>query len=146
MYKNCLNCGRKYYATRSNQMYCGKNCRVDSYKLHCDLILPIKKQWFDMIKNGTKKEEYREIKPYWAKRFAKYFGRFYNTREIPDVDGNIPKYVWSNEKMVVRFRNGYGSNVPEIHCEVSIREDYGKEEWGAVPGVKYYVLMIHRVL
>ena len=33
------------------------------------LMLPIKKKWFDMIKNGEKKEEYREIKPYWKSRF-----------------------------------------------------------------------------
>ena len=26
------------------------------------LTLPIKKQWFDMILSGEKKEEYREIK------------------------------------------------------------------------------------
>ena len=35
------------------------------------LILPIKKKWFDMIKLGEKKEEYREIKPYWTKRLLK---------------------------------------------------------------------------
>ena len=35
------------------------------------LTLPIKKKWFDMIKSGEKKEEYREIKPYYDIRFAK---------------------------------------------------------------------------
>lgn len=35
------------------------------------LILPIKKKWFDMILLGQKKEEYREIKPYWTTRFEK---------------------------------------------------------------------------
>jgi len=29
------------------------------------LRLTIKKEWFDMIQSGEKKEEYREIKPYW---------------------------------------------------------------------------------
>ena len=33
------------------------------------LTLPIKKKWFDMIKSGEKKEEYREIKPYYVSRF-----------------------------------------------------------------------------
>ena len=33
------------------------------------LTLPIKKKWFDMILSGEKKEEYREIKPYWFIRF-----------------------------------------------------------------------------
>lgn len=32
------------------------------------LILPIKKQWFDMIRREEKKEEYRENKPYWTTR------------------------------------------------------------------------------
>lgn len=33
------------------------------------LTLPIKKKWFDMILSGEKKEEYREIKPYYERRF-----------------------------------------------------------------------------
>lgn len=33
------------------------------------MILPIKKKWFDMIRSGEKKEEYREIKPYYDSRF-----------------------------------------------------------------------------
>ena len=38
------------------------------------LTLPIKKKWFDMILYGKKKEEYREIKPYYNSRFAKALG------------------------------------------------------------------------
>ena len=38
------------------------------------LILPIKKKWFDMILSGEKKEEYREIKPYYTTRFANLLG------------------------------------------------------------------------
>lgn len=34
------------------------------------LRLTICKKWFDMIVAGTKKEEYREIKAYWAKRLT----------------------------------------------------------------------------
>jgi len=33
-----------------------------------DLILPIKKKWFDMILSGDKKEEYRDMKPFYDKR------------------------------------------------------------------------------
>lgn len=32
------------------------------------LILPIKRKWFDMILPGEKKEEYRDIKPYYDTR------------------------------------------------------------------------------
>lgn len=33
------------------------------------LHLTLNKKWFDMIAAGVKKEEYREIKPYWERRF-----------------------------------------------------------------------------
>ena len=36
------------------------------------LTLPIKKEWFDMIASGTKKEEYRDITPYYEARLGKY--------------------------------------------------------------------------
>lgn len=35
------------------------------------LTLAIKKEWFDMIASGVKREEYREIKPYYDSRFNK---------------------------------------------------------------------------
>ena len=36
------------------------------------LHLNLKKKWFDLIDKGIKKEEYREIKPYWEKRLVDY--------------------------------------------------------------------------
>lgn len=36
------------------------------------LILPTKKKWFDMVLSGEKPEEYREMKPYWDVRIAKW--------------------------------------------------------------------------
>ena len=35
------------------------------------LIFPLKKQWYEKIKNGEKKIEYREVKPYWESRLWK---------------------------------------------------------------------------
>ena len=34
------------------------------------LKLTLCRQWFDLIKSGEKKEEYREIKPYWINRLC----------------------------------------------------------------------------
>lgn len=34
------------------------------------LRLPLKRQWFEMIRSGEKLEEYREITPYWIKRLT----------------------------------------------------------------------------
>lgn len=36
-----------------------------------DLIFPLKKTWYYKIKNGEKYIEYRLVKPYWTRRFAK---------------------------------------------------------------------------
>ena len=86
------------------------------------LTLPIKKKWFDMIKSGEKKEEYREIKPYWAKRFEKC-----------DITKSFD----------VLFRNGYGKDKPSIKCKVKLMQYCpNKTEWGAEPNKMYYVLKI----
>ena len=87
------------------------------------LTLPIKKKWFDMILSGEKKEEYREIKPYYDSRF-----RIRNEDEA--------------RTLMVLFRNGYRKNSPAIKCEVIISKGLGKSEWGAELGKLYYVLKI----
>lgn len=92
------------------------------------LTLPIKKKWFDMIKSGEKKEEYREIKPYYEKRF---YG----------LKTSICGYSATHEGKVI-FRNGYSNSSPKIMCDVFIHKGYGKEEWGAEPNKLYYVLKI----
>lgn len=94
------------------------------------LVLPIKKKWFDMIKSGEKKEEYREIKPYYASRF---FDRY-----KVDNKGLLTGIQIRN----VIFRNGYSKNSPTIKCKVEIKIGTGKEKWGAEPNKEYYVLKI----
>lgn len=57
------------------------------------LHLTIYKQWFDEIREGTKTEEYRLIKPHWEKRLR-------------------------NKKFdVVCFRNGFHVNSPIMYVE-----------------------------
>lgn len=90
------------------------------------LILPIKKKWFDMILSGEKKEEYREIKPYYDSRFSKY-----------NIRADYYKPIG-----IVLFRNGYSKNSPTLKCEVKCAIDIGKTKWGAEQGKFYYVLKI----
>ena len=94
------------------------------------LTLPIKKKWYDMILAGEKKEEYREIKPYYRVRFTGIGLLFPGLDEPTD-----------NERKVI-LRNGYGKSAPEIMVKVRLRIGEGKPEWGAEPGVQYYVLEI----
>lgn len=104
------------------------------------LVLPIKKKWFDMIQEGVKKEEYREIKPYWKRRFENAGLLIY------DASDDMPEGKWSQTPFEVIFRNGYGNDKPEFHAEVTISEKTGRPEWGAEDGKKYYVLTIGRIL
>lgn len=93
------------------------------------LTLPIKKKWFDMIKSGEKKEEYREIKPYYDSRFG----------FIDDPNLKVKTYQVTR---TIRFKNGYSKQAPMIECHVNITKGQGREEWGAEKGKRYYVLKI----
>ena len=102
------------------------------------LTLPIKKKWFDMIKLGEKKEEYREIKPYYDSRFKYYIPDLGNIRII---NTDIGFWITPVDDEIF-FRNGYSKNSPTIKCKVKIEKGYGKPEWGAEPNKLYYVLKI----
>ena len=86
------------------------------------LTLPIKSKWFNMIKSKIKKEEYRNITPYYTTRF-----------------NNVKN---ENNQFSCILRNGYSSDSPSIEVFVEINKGYGREEWGAEPAVMYYVLSI----
>lgn len=76
------------------------------------LHLNLRKKWFDMIKSGEKKEEYREVKPYWQARLVK-------AGLMKDFD-------------FIRFKNGYGKDAPTIDVEFlgSYVADFGNPLWG----------------
>lgn len=106
------------------------------------LVLPIKKKWYDMILSGEKTEEYREIKPYYDTRLPKEFGYFREGEKL--IKANVYPPADLSEVNVL-FRNGYSKKSPSITAVCSLSIDCGKEEWGAEPGVKYYVLHIKKI-
>lgn len=91
------------------------------------LVLPIKKKWFDMIASGEKKEEYREIKPYYTTRFQNLWR------------GSL---IGGRAERKIMFRNGYSSKSPSFIAICTIDIGIGKEEWGAEPRKEYYRLHI----
>lgn len=102
------------------------------------IILPIKKQWFDMILSGEKKEEYREIKNYYTSRLGNYFGisaiTFFKVLNKVNrgFDFNIE----------VLFRNGYSATSPSFIAECKLKIDKGRPEWGAELNKNYFVFEI----
>jgi hypothetical protein len=86
------------------------------------LHLTLKKQWFDMIASGVKREEYREMKPYRHKRLA---NRKYDA---------------------IQFRNGYSKDAPTMLVELkSILSGLGIIEWGAPEAQPVYILTLGNV-
>ena len=91
------------------------------------LTLTLKKKWFDMILSGEKKEEYREIKPYWQTRFL----------ESDTINKNFD---------AVLFKNGYAKNAPSIlieHC--GLWAGHGRISWGA-PDKKVYIILLGSII
>lgn len=106
------------------------------------LALPIKKRWLDMIRSGEKKEEYREIKEYYNSRI----GSALCGLPFRHCEKNFIKKCMQERTIEVIFRNGYGYDSPSIWCTCKLRVGQGKEEWGAIPGKKYYILEILEIL
>lgn len=93
------------------------------------LTLSLKRKWFDMIKSGEKKEEYRDNSVYWQRRLyrsmdandaeLKNFDRLVFTLGYPKADDTERRLTFKNPR---------------------IRIGTGKPEWGADPGKKYFVI------
>jgi hypothetical protein len=86
------------------------------------LTLPIKRKWFDMIESGEKKEEYREITPYYEARLGKYM---------------------KEGLFQIILRAGYRKNSPKMSCIVWLNKGTGRQEWGAEPGKMYFILRVY---
>ncbi len=95
------------------------------------MILPIKKKWYDMILSGEKKEEYREIKPYYTTRFKHLW------------QGSL---IGGKAEREIIFRNGYSKTSPSFTAMCTIDVGTGKIEWGATQGETYYILHIVKIL
>lgn len=105
------------------------------------LTLTVSKQWFDMIADGKKDEEYREIKPYWVARL------FQNNSNIVDVrhlalalagrTDLLKKYI-DEQRIVLKqythvlFINGYRKDSPRIEKEIE-SISIGKPKKGLCP-------------
>ena len=115
------------------------------------LILHLKREWFDLIKSGEKKEEYREQSTYWIKRLTtceeKYLDFIWDSVCVyPNATELFNRELenWLKQFDRLKFVLGYSkSNDEERILEFKnpkIRIGTGRPEWGAVPGVNYFVI------
>ena len=106
------------------------------------LILPIERKWLNMILSREKKDEYREIKPYWTVRIIRWLG--FPSEETEDVLDLLGTQGTSKALPVI-LQNGYRRNSPEVEVMCKLSVGTGKEEWGAVPGKEYYRFHIEQI-
>lgn len=108
------------------------------------LTLPIKAKWYRMILSGEKKEEYREIKPYWTTRIENAFrvAVANNERIIP---WEILHRSGRKPEQTIRLRCGYQKQAHSAVAKVNLKIGLGRPEWGAEPGKKYFVFEILEV-
>lgn len=79
------------------------------------LHLILQNKWYDMITKGDKREEYRQIKPYWTTRLF------------------VHKYQF------VCFHRAY-TNITTTYQIESISVGYGKKDLGASDNMVYIIV------
>lgn len=84
--------------------------------------LTIRQPWLDLIISGDKKEEYREIKPFYDSRFKKYI----DTKEV----------------IVVTLINGYKKDSKRFDIKCTVTVGRGNPNWGAPTDRDVYILEI----
>lgn len=88
------------------------------------LTLPLKKKWFEMVKNGIKKEVYREITDYYRNKFGWLANSYHRYSKVV-----FSTYTSKGDAdRTIEFKN------PRI------RQDFGKPQWGAEKGELYFVI------
>ena len=115
--------------------------------------------YYDMIHDETKKEEYREIKPYWTKRLYMLNPEHPDNKEAKSR--NLSERLlleWEEkgigiEKLIekeviiprgfthVCFRRGY-TNTPLLVRLTDIRTGKGKPQWGAPANIPVFILRL----
>lgn len=121
-------------------------------KLRNTLTLSLKREWFDLIKSGVKREEYREIKPHYIRQFIKFeplkddlirdynFHKGFDEGEINGITGELLNLKYD----VLDFSLAYPSREEKdkwlTFKNPKIRIGTGNPEWGAEPDKLYFVI------
>lgn len=118
-----------------------------------DLQLSLIKKWFEMTKSGEKKEDYREITPYWCNRLLLANGEIMSKEKwrvfLLENGINYLNYCFGDTITSKNFDNnimtlGYpkkGDHERTLiieHQGIKVRD--GNPEWGAEPNKLYFVI------
>jgi len=122
-----------YDADWATETYKTGSFRAGCYQPIPTLHLPIGNSpkyggaWFDLIRTGEKKEEYREVTTFYRERLCS------DSRIGAQENGDLFVIVdqWKGLK-VLHLTNGYGHSKPQLWAHIEeITIGRGNPEWGA---------------
>lgn len=126
------------------------------------LHLNLKRQWYDLILSGEKKEEYRTLNNYWVNRLKEHNARVFNRVQFTmhwDLYHSFSNEAGYFEELnrlfqcccrdfyTITFSNGYAKNRDQFVIEfkgVEIKE--GRQDWGAKEGEKYFAIQLGEII
>lgn len=97
-----------------------------------DLVLMYR--WYDMIASGIKKEEYREIKAHWIKRFTGFDTLLFSYRNGYE---KINRFGYTH----VRFHRAYTNTTMLLKLD-DIVIGRGNTDWGAPEDKDVFILKL----
>lgn len=82
------------------------------------LRLPVKREYFNQIKAGTKTEEYRIVKEYWGKRIVKLYDEVWITLGYPSSNetDKIIKFKWTGYEIKKITHKEFGNKEVEVYA------------------------------
>lgn len=106
-----------------------------------NLQLSLTRHWFEMTANGEKTEDYREVTPYWIKRFCT---EKLDNFEFCDLCEHKCQENGHRKFDTTTLTLGYPkrtdtSRIIRFECK-GIEIGHGKPEWGAEPGKVYFII------
>ena len=109
------------------------------------LYLSLKEEWYNLIEKGVKKEEYRQIKPFWVKRIGMLEAKTKEIEQIPQEelvsmmekkmeDGYLNSYYTH-----VQFSFGYTNRTMTFEIN-DLTVGIGRGDWGAPVDEKVFII------
>ena len=119
------------------------------------LDLSLKHEWYNMIEQGEKREEYRDFLPYYANRLLyhknlgqkEYWdGAFTKMQARPDYQ---PQHLLRDYGVrrydAVRFHKGQGGKQTMLFEFAGLEIGKGRPEWGAPDEVVFIIKLGRRI-
>jgi hypothetical protein len=101
------------------------------------LHLVLKTEWYEMIDSGVKTEEYRNITNHWMSRILSP-RKGIDAKKFPWASG-----IYNGKHKIVEFQLGYAKKAKRMRFKIaSVCVGTGIPDWGAEPGVKYFIIKL----